>query len=219
MTTQGTHQHLIRVLIVDDHDMVRTGLAALLSISDDMQCVGEAIDGAEAVELCGRLRPDVVLMDLVMPGMDGIQATRLIRERYPDTQVLALTSFEQEALVRGVLEAGAIGYIIKNITANRLAEAIRAAHAGQFSLAPEAARALVRSDAPADQAPPWVGQLTRRELQVLQLMAQGFSNDEIAKRLSVSPATIQEHIAHILSKLGAQSRAEATALALQHGLA
>ena len=205
----------IRVMLVDDHAVVRSGLGAFLLAFDDLELVGEAGGGEEAVRLCERLRPDVVLMDLVMPGMDGAAATRAIRERCPQIQVIALTSFKEQELVQGVLEAGAIGYLLKNVAANELAGAIRAAHAGRPTLAPEAAQALIQ----ATREPLSPGyDLTPREREVLALMVEGLSNPEIAERLVLSASTVKFHVSNILSKLGVTSRTEAVALAVQHHL-
>jgi NarL family two-component system response regulator LiaR len=206
---------IIRVLMVDDHAMMRIGLATFLQAFDDLELVGEASDGIEALELCDRLQPDVVLMDLVMPEMDGVTATRAIRQKYPHIQVIALTSFEEAELVHGVLQAGAIGYLLKDVSAEKLAEAIRAAKEGKPSLAPEAARILIEA-ATRSSAP--VFQLTDREREVLALMAEGLNNTEIAKRLVVSQSTIKSHVSSILSKLGVNSRTEAVAVALQKNL-
>jgi NarL family two-component system response regulator LiaR len=205
----------IRVILVDDHAVVRSGLGAFLLAFDDLTLVGEASSGEEAVRLCKQLRPDVVLMDLVMPGMDGAQATSVIRENCPEIQVIALTSFKEEELVQRAMRAGAIGYLLKNVTADELAQAIRSAKAGRPTLAPEAAQALIR----ATTRPPEPGSdLTAREREVLALMVEGLTNPEIADRLVVSRSTIKFHVSSILSKLGASSRTEAVALALQHDL-
>jgi len=210
-----TEPNRIRVLIVDDHAVVRSGLAAFLLAYDDLELVGEAASGEEAVRLCERARPDVVLMDLVMPGMDGVATTRAIRQRCPQVQVIALTSFREEELVRGALQAGAISYLLKNVSADELADAIRKAHAGRPTLAPEAAQVLIQ----ATRKPPTPGHdLTPREQEVLALMVQGLRNPEIAERLVVSRSTVKFHVSSILSKLGVASRTEAVALALQHRL-
>jgi NarL family two-component system response regulator LiaR len=205
----------IRVLLVDDHRMVRSGLAAFLSAFDDLELVGEAEDGQEAVRLCEEHTPDVVLMDLVMPGMDGAAATRAIGARHPQIKVIALTSFEEEKLVQEVVAAGAIGYLLKNVSPEKLADAIRDAHAGRPTLAPEAAQALIHA---ATRPPAPAYDLTSREQDVLELMVEGLSNPEIAGRLVIGRATVKFHVSNILSKLGVSSRTEAVALALQEKL-
>ena len=210
-----TESKNIRVLVVDDHAVVRSGLADFLFAYDDLELVGEASSGEVAVSMCERVKPDVVLMDLVMPGMDGAEATRAIRQACPDIQVIALTSYKDEDLVQNAIQAGAIGYLLKNVTADELAEAIRNAKAGRPTLAPEAAQVLIH----AATKPPDLGfDLTPRELEVLALLSEGLANPEIAERLVVSRSTIKHHVSAILSKLGASSRTEAVALAIKHNL-
>jgi NarL family two-component system response regulator LiaR len=205
----------IRVLLVDDHTMVRRGLATFLKIYDDLELAGEAASGQAAIQLCAQLQPDVVLMDMVMPDMDGATATRLIRKQSESIQVLALTSFKEEVLVNSALQAGAIGYLLKDVSADELAQAIRAAHAGRATLSPDAAQALVHA---ASQPPAPGFDLTERERDVLALMVEGLNNTQIAGWLTVSPSTVKSHVSNILSKLGVSSRTEAVTLALRHGL-
>ena len=203
----------IRVMLVDDHTMVRRGLAAFLRVFDDLQLAGEAESGAAAIQLCGEILPDVILMDMVMPDMDGAAATRAIRQQFPQVQVIALTSFKEGDLVKNALEAGAIGYLLKDVSADELVQAIRAAHAGRATLSSEAAQALVET---ANQPPPPGLDLTEREREVLSLMIEGLNNTQIAGRLSVSPSTVKSHVSNILSKLGVASRTEAVTLALRN---
>jgi NarL family two-component system response regulator LiaR len=203
----------IRVLIVDDHAMVRKGLATFFKVFDDMQLVGEAESGAAAIKLCGETLPDVILMDMVMPDMDGAVTTRMIRKEYPQVQVIALTSFKEGDLIKKALEAGAIGYLLKDVSPDDLVRAIRAAHAGRATLPREVAQALVE----ATNRPPTPGlDLTEREREVLSLMVEGLNNTQIAGRLTVSPSTIKSHVSNVLSKLGVASRTEAVALALRN---
>lgn len=209
------HNHPIRVMIVDDHPMVRDGLKVGLTAQPDMEFVGEAENGTEAINLCAQTRPDVILMDMMMPEVDGPTATQVIRGRFPAVQIIALTSFEEPALVRKAIQAGAIGYLLKNVTMDKLAEAVRLAHAGQPIMAPEATRALMNIP---EQKPTPGHDLTERERQVLALLAQGLTNLEIAARLSISESTTSFHVSNILSKLNAGNRTEAVRLALEHKL-
>ena len=205
----------IRVMIVDDHLLVRDGLRLLVSSFDDLEVVAVADDGEQAVALCRQVQPDVILMDIVMPTMDGPTATALIRESFPQVQILALTSFIEEDLVRRSIGAGAIGYLLKNVSADELAGAIRAAYDGRSSIDTAAMRILVQSTR---QSPPLGHDLTKRERQVLALLTDGLTNKEIAERLALSPATVRVYVSNILSKLGVSNRTAAATLALQHNL-
>jgi NarL family two-component system response regulator LiaR len=205
----------IRVLLVDDHTMVRKGLSLFLRAFDDLEMAGEADSGTAAIQLCGEIMPDVVLMDMVMPDMDGVTATHAICQQYPQVRVIALTSFKEGDLVRNALEAGAIGYLLKDVSAEELARAIRAAHSGRATLSPGAAQALVER---ANQPPALDLELTEREREVLALMVEGLNNTQIAGRLTVSPSTIKSHVSNILSKFGVSSRTEAVTLALRNDL-
>ncbi len=207
----------IRVLVVDDHDMVRRGLAAFLKVTPDLLLVGEARNGEQAVQQVAELQPDVVLMDLRMPIMSGADATRAIRAGWPQVRVVALTSFGEQELVHDALEAGAIGYLLKNVSADELAAAIRAACAGRITLAPEAAQALIE-EARQRQDEDFAVDLTPREIDVLTLMVEGLTNPQIATRLVISRATVRTHVSSILDKLGAATRSEAVALALRRKL-
>jgi NarL family two-component system response regulator LiaR len=202
-------------MIVDDHGMVRRGLVAYLKNITDLELVGEARDGQEAVQMCEQLQPDVILMDLIMPEMSGAAATRIIHKQWPQVQVIALTSFQEKELVQEALQAGAISYLLKNVSGDDLAEAIRAAYAGRPTLAPEAVQALIQ---PAELESALGSDLTRRERQVLALLVKGLNNPEIGERLSISRSTVKVHVSNILSKLGVSNRGEATALAIRHKL-
>jgi NarL family two-component system response regulator LiaR len=204
----------IRVMIVDDHAMVRSGLGAFLSVIPDLELVGEAESGDLAVVRCGYLHPDVILMDLMMPGTDGVTATRLIREQYPKTQVIALTSFQEDELVQNAMRSGAIGYLMKNVSAQELAAAIRAAKSGKMTLSPEAALALVHATRQVTETEV----LTEREMDVLRLMVDGLNNAEIAEKLVVSLSTVKYHISNILMKLGVENRVAAVTTAMQKKL-
>ncbi|MFN8381718.1 MAG: response regulator transcription factor [Anaerolineales bacterium] len=203
----------IRVMIVDDHTMVRRGLAVFLKIFDDLLLVGEAENGEIALQLCEKVKPDVILMDMVMPIMDGAAATRAIRQQFPHIQVIALTSFKEGDLIKTALEAGAIGYLLKDVSADDLVRAIRSANSGRATLSPEVAQSLVETA----NLPPAPGlDLTERERDVLSLMTEGLSNTQIAGKLIVSSSTIKSHVSNILSKLGVASRTEAVTLALRN---
>ena len=203
----------IRVMLVDDHTMVRRGLATFLKVFDDLQLVGEAENGDAAIQLCAEVQPDVILMDMALPRMDGATTTRAIRQQFPQVQVIVLTSFKEGDLIKSALEAGAIGYLLKDVSADELVGAIRAAQAGRATLSPEAAQALVETS----NQPPAPGlNLTEREREVLALMIEGLNNTQIAGRLTVSPSTIKSHVSNILAKLGVASRTEAVTLALRN---
>jgi NarL family two-component system response regulator LiaR len=205
----------IKVIIVDDHAMVRAGLATFLEVSDSLTLVGEAQNGQEAIELCERFEPDVVLMDLVMPDMDGVVATRIIRKRWPATQVIVLTSFQEGEQVQEALQAGAISYLLKNVNMEDLTDAIQAAHHGHSILAQEAVHALVGTP-PAPPVPEFG--LTPREYEVLALLVEGLSNPEISEKLYISIGTTRTHVSNIFSKMDVTNRAEAIALALRNKL-
>lgn len=205
----------IRVLIVDDHDVVREGLRGFLRTAEDFEIVGEASNGRQAVDVCGVLRPDVVLMDLKMPIMDGVEATAKIRQLYPDVQVVILTSFDEDDLVERGLRAGAIGYLIKSANIHETIASIRAAYNGKSMLSPEAAQALIQSRIKPSRAS---YHLKEREEEVLALMIDGLTNEQIAQKLGLSRSTIKFHVSAILSKLNVESRTEAVALAVRENL-
>jgi NarL family two-component system response regulator LiaR len=205
----------IRVLLVDDHAVVRSGLTKFLMVNKDLELVGEASDGAEAVQMVSLHKPDVVLMDLMMPGVDGITATREIHQKYPQVKVIARTSFSEQNMVQGALQAGAAGYLQKNVTALELANAIRSAHTGRMTLSPEAAQVLANSVAqPHIQG----NELTERERDVLKGMVEGLNNNEIAGKLVISLGTVKFHISNIFQKLGVDSRVEAVKLSIEQKL-
>jgi len=206
----------IRVMAVDDHMVVRQGFATFLKAYPDLEMVGEASNGQEAIQRCAELQPDIILMDMMMPQLNGVEATRLIREQYPHVQVIALTSFsDDKQLVQAALTAGATGYLFKDVSAAELVKTIRAVHGGMPVLAPEATRLLIQAKT---ERPPQSFNLSERELEVLGLMVEGLKNGDIATRLSISRSTIKFHVSSILGKLGANSRTEAVSIAHQHKL-
>lgn len=206
---------MIKILLVDDHAVVRSGLSKFLMVNKDFKLVGEASDGEEAVQLTALHRPDVILMDLMMPGVDGITATRRIHTKYPEVKIIALTSFSEQNMVEGALQAGAAGYLQKNVAAVELANAIRSAYAGRMTLSPEAAQVLAES-----LTQPHIpgSDLTEREREVMRLMVDGCNNNEIASRLVISLGTVKFHISNIFQKLGVDSRVEAVKLAFERKL-
>jgi two-component system, NarL family, response regulator LiaR len=210
-----TNKRQIKVLLVDDHAVVRSGLGAVLMANDDFTLVGEAGNGETAVRLCEQLQPDVVLMDLMMPVMDGVTATKIIREKWLNINVIALTSFKEKEMVEGALKAGAISYLLKTVTAEELASAIRGAVAGESRLSPEATQVLIQG---VKTPGPVNYELTDREKEILALMVEGLPNSDIAERLVVSQSTVKFHVSNVLGKLGCTSRTEAVALALKNKL-
>ena len=206
---------LISVMIVDDHPVVRSGLKTMLQAFDDLIMVGEAASGPQTLTKCEEALPDVILMDMLMPGMDGVATTRAVLAQYPEVKIIILTSFAEEEMVQDALEAGATGYLLKNAPIDKLAEAIRSSYSGQPTLAPEATKALIR----AKTGPLKLGRdLTVREREVLALVVQGLSNEEIAERLTISPATARHHVSACIKNLGASNRTQAAALAVEHQL-
>jgi len=201
--------HTIRVMLVDDHTVVRSGLATFLRAYDDLELVGEAKNGLEAVSLCRQQKPDVILMDLMMPKMDGVSATRLIRKKYPGIQVVALTTFDDKELVQDALRAGAISYMLKNSPMETITETIRDASVGRTTLSASAIQSLIGEeddDMPAQE-------LSTREKEVLRFLSDGLKNAAIANKLNISEATVRFHVSNILRKLGAANRAQAVAIA------
>lgn len=206
---------IIKVMIVDDHPIVRNGLEASLLSDPGLELFGKAKSGIEALALCQESAPDVILMDVVMPDMDGLETTRAILDRHPQVKIIVLTSFPEEDLIQRALEAGAIGYLIKNVSIGTLSNAIRSAYSGQSTLSPEATQALVQSRSkPKDLG----DDLSERERQVLMLVVQGMSNEEIAEKLVISPYTVKNHVSACISKLGANNRTQAATIAIENGL-
>jgi two-component system, NarL family, response regulator LiaR len=205
----------IRVLIVDDHAVVREGLRTFLDLQDGMEVVGEAGDGEEAVQLARRLQPDVVLMDLVMPKLDGVGAMRLLRDSLPATRVIVLTSFIDDERLLPAIRAGAAGYLLKDVQPQELARAVRAAYSGQALIDPTVAARLV--DSLADGRGEEADQLTPREREVFDLIARGFSNKRIALELGVAEKTVKTHVSHVLAKLGVADRTQAALYAARLG--
>jgi|SRR5690606_28248769 len=203
----------IRVLIVDDQDIIRVGLSFVVEEFDDIELIGTASNGMEALQLCETMKPDVILLDLLMPEMDGVTTIKNVHENFPDIRIVVLTSSDDEKLIRQALHAGAMSYLVKNVSVPALIEAIRAAAHGKSTLAQEATQVLVG----AIQRPPAIGHnLSARELETLKFMIRGLKNHEIAKQMMVSTSTVKKHVSSILTKLGVSSRLEAVTLAIQH---
>lgn len=209
---------LIRLLIVDDHTIVRKGIRALLATETDIEVVGEAANGREAIEQTSKLRPDVILVDLMMPEIDGIEAVRRITADYADTRILVLTSFATDDKVFPAIKAGALGYLLKDSAPDALITAIRQVYQGESSIHPKIARKLLKEISKPLEHAPTPDPLTQREVDVLKLIATGLSNQEIANSLTVSEATVRTHVSHILSKLHLASRTQAALYALREGL-
>lgn len=204
----------IKILVVDDHPVVRDGLKLMLSVSVGLEWVGQADNGAEAIQLCSELMPDVVLMDLMMPVMDGIAATKIVRQKYPEIQVVALTTFEDKELVQKALGAGAISYLLKNAAMETITNTIRDASTGRSTISPAAIQSLIE---PNDEEIAWQ-ELSSREQEILAQMADGLKNSAIAEKLNISEATVRFHVSNILRKLGAANRAQAVRIAIKRGL-
>jgi len=212
-----TQLKTIRVMIVDDHDIVRRGLAMFLSGFDDLELVGEASNAEDAVGVCAEVQPHIILMDMMMPDTDGIALTHTIKALYPDVRVVMLTSSKEDYLIHGALQAGAIGYMLKNISVTEMADTIRSAYEGKPVLAPEVTQSLINMTLQPRPTTPQYN-LTERERTILTLMVEGLNNQDIADRVFVSRATVKVHVSTILSKLGVQNRIEAVRLAMQHAL-
>lgn len=217
--SQKSGQATIRVLVVDDHTIVRKGTRALLAEVGDIEVVGEAADGREAMDQAESLRPDVILMDLVMPVMDGIEATRRITDNQPDIRILALTSFAADDKVFPAIKAGALGYLLKHADPEELVDAIRRVYHGEPSLHPSIARKVLHEVRQPSEKRPTPDPLTDRETEVLQLVAQGMSNQEIADQLSIAEVTVRTHVSNILGKLHLANRVQAALYALREGFA
>jgi NarL family two-component system response regulator LiaR len=210
---------VISIIIVDDHTIVREGLKTLLELFEDIRVVGEAANGKSAVEIADRLQPDVVLMDLIMPEMDGIQTTREIHERFPEIKVIALTSFLEDDKIIPAIQAGATSFLLKDVTPDALVDAIRAAHRGESRLNPQITKKLMEKVAIQPQpSEPNAGDLTDRELEVVRLVAEGLSNRDIAERLVISEKTVKTHVSSILGKLHLNDRTQLAVYALKSGI-
>ncbi len=213
-----TPKHVIRILIVDDHTIVRRGIKALLAETEDMEVIGEADNGLEAIRLAKQLEPDVILMDLLMPKMDGIEATRQVTAQQPNMRVLVLTSFVGDEKIFPAIKAGALGYLLKDSDPGELIRSIYKVYRGEPSLNPSIARKMMREILEEPKLKPTPDPLTAREVEVLQLLAKGLSNEEIAAKLVVSEVTVRTHISHLLAKLHLANRVQATLYALREGL-
>lgn len=203
----------IRLLIVDDHAKVHMAISQMISRLDDIEIVGQANDGEQAIALCNQVLPDVVLMDVIMPGMNGIEATYHIKQQHPEIKVVALSSFKDDETVRSMLQAGALGYVLKDALISEIAQTIRSAHSGQSILAPELIQMLLQP-----QGDPGAYDLTEREIEVLRLMVEGLNNKEIADKLIIGLSTAKFHVSNVLSKLGVSNRIEAVSLAVEKKL-